>query len=356
MSDAGTEPPIFDGHNDVLTRLWKKSPQQAHQLFLSGDGEGHIDLPRMQQGGMRGGFFAMWIPGDDVLDVHYDAMQGASYDLPLPPPVAQSDALQVALAQAAILIRIERESGGQVKICHDASDISTCLSNNQIAAILHLEGAEPIDPDFTALEVLYAAGLRSLGPVWSRPTIYGHGVPFRYPSSPDIGAGLTDDGKRLIRACNELNIMVDLSHLNEKGFRDVAAISDAPLVATHSNAHAICPSARNLTDWQLGAIRESDGMVGVNFATCFLRADGQMLSKTPLQDVLQHLDYLIDKLGEDKVGFGSDFDGAVVPDGIGSAAGLPQLRKAMSDHGYDAELQEKICFGNWLSVLSRSIG
>jgi membrane dipeptidase len=310
----------------------------------------------MQQGGMRGGFFAMWIPGDDVLDVHYDAMQGASYDLPLPPPVAQSDALQVALAQAAILIRIERESGGQVKICHDASDISTCLSNNQIAAILHLEGAEPIDPDFTALEVLYAAGLRSLGPVWSRPTIYGHGVPFRYPSSPDIGAGLTDDGKRLIRACNELNIMVDLSHLNEKGFRDVAAISDAPLVATHSNAHAICPSARNLTDWQLGAIRESDGMVGVNFATCFLRADGQMLSKTPLQDVLQHLDYLIDKLGEDKVGFGSDFDGAVVPDGIGSAAGLPQLRKAMSDHGYDAELQEKICFGNWLSVLSRSIG
>ena len=181
-------------------------------------------------------------------------------------------------------------------------------------------------------------------------------MPFRYPSTPDIGAGLTDDGKRLIRTCNDLNILIDLAHLNEKGFRDVAAISDAPLVATHSNVHAICPSARNLTDWQLGAIRESDGMVGVNFATCFLRADGQMQAQTPLQDILQHLDYLIDKLGEDRVGFGSDFDGAVVPERIGSAAGLPHLRQAMSDHGYDTALQEKICFGNWLSVLARSIG
>jgi len=321
------EPSIFDGHNDVLTRLWKKSPGQAHQLFLNGDGEGHLDLPRMQQGGMCGGFFALWIPNEEDLDVHFDAMQGDSYDLPLPPPVAQSDALQVS-----------------------------CISNNQVAAILHLEGAEPIDPEFMALELLHAAGLRSLGPVWSRPTIYGHGVPFSYPSSPDVGAGLTADGKRLIRTCNELNIMIDLAHLNEKGFRDVAAISDAPLVATHSNAHAICPSARNLTDWQLSAIRESDGMVGVNFATCFLRDDGQMRADTPLQELLHHLDYLIDKLGEGRVGFGSDFDGAVVPEAIGSAAGLPQLRQAMTNHGYDAVLQEKICFGNWLGVLSRSIG
>lgn len=356
MSDTVSGPPIFDGHNDVLTRLWKKSPEKAHKLFVDGDGEGHLDLPRIQQGGMGGGFFAMWIPGEQELDANYEAMQGDSYDLPLPSPVVQPDALRVALAQAAILIRIERESAGQVKICYSAADISHCLSNNKVAAILHLEGAEPIDPDFISLEVLYAAGLRSLGPVWSRPTIYGNGVPFRYPSTPDIGAGLTDDGKRLIRSCNELNILVDLAHLNEKGFRDVAAISDAPLVATHSNVHAICPSARNLTDWQLGAIRESDGMVGVNFATCFLRADGQMQAQTPLQDILQHLDYLIDKLGEDRVGFGSDFDGAVVPERIGSAAGLPHLRQAMNDHGYDTALQEKICFGNWVSLLSRTIG
>ena len=131
MSNNLSAPAIFDGHNDVLTRLWKKSPEQAHQLFLNGDGEGHLDLPRMQQGGMRGGFFALWIPNEEALDTQYDAMQGDSYDLPLPSPVAQSEALQIALAQAAILICIERESAGQVKICHSASDISSCLSNNQ---------------------------------------------------------------------------------------------------------------------------------------------------------------------------------------------------------------------------------
>ena len=110
-----------------------------------------------------------------------------------------------------------------------------------LAAVLHIEGAEAIDPELEALEVFYAAGLRSLGPVWSRPNVFGHGVPFRFPSSPDTGPGLTDAGKELVRACNRLRIMLDLTHLNEAGFWDVAALTDAPLVATHSNVHALCP-------------------------------------------------------------------------------------------------------------------
>ena len=125
-----------------------------------------------------------------------------------------------------------------------------------LAAVLHIEGAEAIDANFELLDVLYAAGLRSLGPVWSRPNAFGHGVPFRCPSSPDTGPGLTDLGKALIGACNRLRILIDLSHLNERGFWDVAAISNAPLVATHSNAHAISPHSRNLTDRQLAAIRQ----------------------------------------------------------------------------------------------------
>jgi membrane dipeptidase len=133
--------------------------------------------------------------------------------------------------------------------------------------VLHIEGAEAIDPNFEFLDVLYEAGLRSLGPVWSRPNAFGHGVPFRCPSSPDTGPGLTDLGKELIGACNRLGILIDLSHLNERGFWDVAAISNAPLVATHSNAHALSPHSRNLIDSQLAAIRETGGIVDVNFAT-----------------------------------------------------------------------------------------
>ena len=176
---------------------------------------------------------------------------------------------------AALLFRIERESQGRLRVCRNAGDIDSSLADGALAAVLHIEGAECIDADFELLDVLYQAGLRSLGPVWSRPNIFGHGVPFRLPSSPDTGPGLTDLGKALIGACNALRIMIDLSHLNERGFWDVAAISKAPLVASHSNAHAISPHSRNLTDRQLAAIRETGGLVGVNFATAFLRPDGR---------------------------------------------------------------------------------
>jgi membrane dipeptidase len=151
-------------------------------------------------------------------------------------------------------------------------------------------------------------------------------------------------------------MLVDLSHLNEAGFWDVATLSTAPLVASHSNAHAVTPSSRNLTDRQLDAIRDSDGLVGLNFATSFLRPDGRMTAATSLDTMLRHLDHLIGKLGEDRVGFGSDFDGAMIPEAIGSAAGLPKLVDAMRAHGYDDALLEKLGTANWLRVLERTIG
>jgi len=204
--------------------------------------------------------------------------------------------------------------------------------------------------------VLYAAGLRSIGPVWSRANIFGTGVPFNFPGTPDVGPGLTEAGKDLVRACNRLGMVVDLSHLNEAGFWDVAKVSTAPLVATHSNVHAICASSRNLTDKQLDAIAESNGMVGLNFATGFLRPDGAMRNDTGLDLMVRHLDYLIEKLGEGRVGFGSDFDGANIPAAIGSVAGLPALIDALKAHGYDDALVRRLACGNWLDLIERTIG
>ena len=149
---------------------------------------------------------------------------------------------------------------------------------------------------------------------------------------------------------------VYLSHLNERGFGDVAGLSDAPLVATHSNAHALCPSSRNLTDRQLDAIKESDGMVGVNFAVAFLREDGQDNADTPLSTVVRHVDYLVDRVGIDRVGFGSDFDGARVPEDIGDVSGLPRLLVALRQHGYGVAELQKLAHENWLGVLRRTWG
>ncbi len=152
-------------------------------------------------------------------------------------------------------------------------------------------------------------------------------------------------------ACNRLGILVDVSHLNEAGFWDVARTSDAPLVATHSNAHELCPSTRNLTDEQLDAIGRSRGVVGVNFAVNFLRADGELVADTPLAEIVRHVDYLVERIGVDCVAFGSDFEGATIPDELGGVAGLPRLVEALRARGYDDEALAKVTHANWLRVL-----
>jgi len=352
VTKTGT-PLIFDGHHDLLLRLANSGGRDAVQDFVSGS-KGHIDLPRAKAGGFGGGFFAIYVPSPFDLDDTIEEMNKPEYDLPLPAPIPSEEALPTVMQQAALLSDLE--GTGTVKICCTTDDIRTCFEQGRIAAIMHIEGAEAIDPDFHALDVLYRAGLRSVGPVWSRPTIFGEGVPFRYPSTGDIGGGLTEKGLELVRRCNQMGIMIDLSHLNEAGFWDVARLSDAPLVATHSNAHAWCPQSRNLTDRQLEAIRESDGMVGLNFATAFLRRDGQMQVDVPLETLLRHMDHLIEKLGEDRVGFGTDYDGALVPEDIGDVAGLVNMRAAMRAHGYSEDLMVKLAHGNWLRVLAKTWG
>ena len=274
--------------------------------------------------------------------------------MPLPALLAL-DAAQASPAHMfAILLRLERAFPSDLAICRSVADIRAAMASGRLSAVMHIEGAEAIDPGLNMLDVLHAAGLRSLGLVWSRSNIFAHGVPFRFPSSPDTGPGLTDAGRALVRACNDLGIMIDLSHLNEQGFWDVAALTTAPLVATHSNVHALCPSSRNLTERQLDAIRESRGVVGLNFATCFLRPDGAMRADTDLDLMRRHLDALIERLGEDGVAFGSDFDGAVVPAAIGSVAGLPTLIEHLRRAGYSEDLLVRIAHANWLSVLERT--
>lgn len=348
-----TVPAVFDGHNDVLLKLYRAGGVPAAETFVTGR-EGAVDADKAVAGGFGGGFFAVYVPSPVDLDFKFEEMTKPAYDLPLPDPITWADAIPVVLSQAAILFELEKR--GALTVCRSVAQIRETLAHGKLAAIFHIEGAEAIDPDLNTLEVLYHAGLRSLGPVWSRSTIFAHGVPFRYPSTPDIGEGLTDHGVRLVKRCNALGIMVDLSHLNEAGFWDVARHTTKPLVATHSNAHAICPHSRNLTDKQLAAIRESDGMVGLNFAVAFLREDGRMLSDVPLEQMIRHLDHLIEHLGEDRVGFGSDYDGAVVPEDVTTCAGLPHLRDAMVKHGYDEALMAKLCHENWLRVLEITWG
>jgi membrane dipeptidase len=316
---------IVDGHNDLLLHRWRGEPTP------------HLDLAAARAAGFSGGFFAMYIPSPVQLDP-----TETPYAVPLPDPIPFEEASRIADELFAELCKLPVTRASTVDDFQDGA----------ITAIVHMEGAEPIAADLSNLDEWYERGLRSIGLVWSRPNDFAAGVPFRFPSSPDIGPGLTDAGRELVRACNRLGILIDLSHLNEAGFWDVAALSTAPLVATHSNAHALCAASRNLTDSQLDAIRDSNGVVGVNFAITFLREDGLLIADTPITEIVRHIDYFAERMGIDNVAFGSDFDGAEVPEELGGATGLPKLVAALRDSGYDDDALAKITHGNWLRVLS----
>lgn len=343
--------PVFDGHNDTLLKLVTMRGSDQEVRFFEKNAMGHIDLPRAQEGGFAGGLFAMFVPSNIHQDFtkKFDPSDKKNYA-----EIPHDEALGFTMKMVAEAYRIERASKGQIKICKSAAEIRDCIAKGVMAISLHIEGAEAIDAELDSLEALYAAGLRSIGPVWSRNNIFAEGVPMNFPASPDIGNGLTDAGKALVRACNDMGVVVDLSHLNEKGFWDVAALSSAPLVASHSNAHAICASSRNLTDKQLDAIAESKGLVGINFHVAFLNEDGSYNPKTPLDVIIRHATHLIEKLGEDGVALGSDYDGCLTPEDVRDASKLPRLVEAFRAAGFGEELIRKICFENWLSVLERT--
>jgi membrane dipeptidase len=349
--------PFFDGHNDFLLRLWM-SPAPRAETWLGDGGAGHLDLARMKRAGFAGGLFAIFVPpvSDGPPPDFKTLMADPPYALPMPPPLDHATAQPPALAMAGLLHWMARAAPDDFRLCRSVAEIRAAMDGDVIAGVMHMEGAEAIGPDLDALYLFYEMGLRSLGPVWSRETIFGHGVPMAFPGGPDTGPGLTAKGRDLVRLCDELGIVIDLSHLNEKGFDDVAAVSSAPLVATHSNAHALCNSPRNLTDRQLHMIRERGGMVGFNFATFYLNADGTADPATGWDVMLRHLDHLIEQAGEDHVGLGSDFDGCVLPERIGDVTGVPHLFEAMQAHGYDDALIAKLARENWLACLEKCVG
>jgi len=347
--------PLLIGHNDTLLSL-ALSKHGEPRSFFERSKQGDIDLPRAREAGLAGGFFAVFVP-QEVQERRSRPPQPEprrSGELRQPPSIEHDYALRVTMAMVADLYRLEAASAGQVKVVRTMGELVACLQNGVLAAILHFEGAEAIDPGLNALEVFYQAGLRSLGPVWSRANAFAHGVPFGFQHSPDTGPGLTEAGRELVRACNRLGIMLDLSHLNEQGFWDVANLSDAPLVATHSNAFAISPSTRNLTDKQLAAIRASEGLVGINFGVHDLREDGLAERDTPLAIIVRHIDYLVDHLGIDGVAFGTDFDGTLIPSSIGDVTGMLKLIAALVEHGYDEASLRKLAYENWLRVLDKT--
>jgi membrane dipeptidase len=341
--------PFIDGHNDVLLRL--QLAGDGGKSFLTRRPEGHLDLERAREGGFAAGFFAIFVMPESEQERAATRIPDRKppYALPLAGPIPTDYAGRQAGAMIDLLD--ELAASGEVRVARSSADIEAAVAGGPLAAILHFEGAEPIEPGLENLAELYERGLRSVGLVWSRPNAFATGVAFRFPSTPDIGEGLTDDGQRLVAECNSRGILIDLSHLNERGFWGVAELSQAPLVASHSNAHALSANSRNLTDAQIDEIGRSGGIVGITYHAGMLTEAGGIDPNVHLGRVVDHVDYVVARIGIDHVGFGSDFDGATVPIELGDASGLQRVAGALRDRGYDEEDVAKLAHANWLRVI-----
>ncbi|MBQ7501282.1 membrane dipeptidase [bacterium] len=366
---------FFDGHNDTLTkhypprhlRTGSGAKIRSHS-FITGNSKCHMDLPGIKEAGFQGGIFAVFV--DPLPEDGEEDQIGSSYlqghkrqtgpGFPLfEPPIDSSLALTASLEVLSHAYQDERAADGQIKIVRTKGDLQTAIDSGSLAMVLHLEGCEAVDSELRLLEVFWQAGIRSLGLCWSRPNIFGTGVPFAYGMSPDLGPGLSEAGKRLVRRCHELGILVDLAHLNAAGFYDALALSSKPIAVSHTAAHALCPSARNLTDRQLDCLAENGGLAGVTFHVPDLLGPGGECASTvmpgavltPLQAIAAHIKYIGERIGYEHVALGSDFDGCTVPEEIANVRGLKKLPGELEKLNISPENIEKVCSGNWQRIL-----
>jgi membrane dipeptidase len=349
---------IFDGHIDTLTALYDSEHRQVRS-FIDSSAVGHVDIPRARKGGMAGGFFAICTPppqSSQYKDPFFGLdLTANGYTVKYPPPLESEYSENFVNCVIDFAFKLESRSANQFKLVQNYLELVGCIEDEILAGIIHIEGAEPIKTDLSNLPVYYDKGVRSIGLVWSRPNEFGFGVPYRYPSTPDIGSGLTRAGLKLVDACNELKIIIDLAHINDKGFWDVVARSKQPIVVSHTAVHTLCPASRNITDRQIDAIGDSGGVIGIWFEPTHIQyqssGGGKPISDVTAGQIAKHIEYIAERIGIDHVAIGSDFDGADMPSEISDVSCYPWLMEKLADFGYSTSELGKIAMGNWLRII-----
>jgi len=215
--------------------------------------------------------------------------------------------------------------------------------------ILSIEGGEALEGDLGVLRVLHRLGVRLLTLTWNQRNQIADGV-----GESRTGSGLTEFGLKVIDEMNDLRMLIDVSHLSETGFWDVIKRSKAPIVASHSNCYALCPHLRNLKDEQIKALADKGGVIGITFVPNFLTQEKR---KTTVKDVVKHIDYLVEKVGVDCVGLGSDFDGTgALPLGLEGVDKIPNITEELLNRGHKEKDIKKILGENFLRVFKDVIG
>lgn len=312
---------VVDGHCDTLGDVLEGKRTLAERST-----QGHVDLPRLAAGGVTAQIFACFVP---IHEYHRGATRYALHMV---------DALHQALDAYP----------DQLLLATRAADIRRAKAEGKVAAILGLEGAEPLRDSLPLLRSFYRLGVRVLGLTWNFRNEVADGV-----MQGREAHGLSPFGVQVVEECNRLGVLIDVSHLAPAGLEDVLRVSQQPVIASHSNARALCDHPRNLTDVQIEAIAARGGLVGVTFVDSFLH---QPASEATIEHVLDHVDHLLRVAGPDHVAIGSDFDGATMPQGLEDATRYPALTAGMLARGHSETVIRGVLGLNFLRVFEQVAG
>jgi membrane dipeptidase len=262
---------VIDGHCDVLSKLFL-NPQLD---FYKEEKELDVSYPRLQKGNVKVQFMAIYMP---------EKLQNPQFD----------HVLQfIDIFQQNILGR------GDMAFIRSVQDFENVLAGNRIGAILSMEGVDALHGNLTSLRIAHYLGVRAVGITWNYANWAADGV------LEQRKGGFTAKGRKLIKECNRLRMILDVSHLSEAGFWEVSELSETPFIASHSNVRELCPHPRNLNKEQIEAIIRKNGIIGITFVPWFVKS----LSPVKPADLLKHIDYICSLGGVNQVAFGSDFDG-----------------------------------------------
>lgn len=357
---------VADSHNDLLTACMEKKVSMDNDL----KGRTHSDLKRFKEGGVDVQIFSVWCDGNQ------------------PNPYAWAN------QEIDTLDAVIKRNPDKITIVRNSKELQQAVKEKKLAAMFGVEGGHMIEDNIDNLDRLYARGTRYLTLTWNNSTAWATSAMLETTKKDSLAGahkGLTEFGKQVVKRMNELGMLVDVSHVGEQTFWDVINTTTKPIIASHSNAYALCPIFRNLKDEQILAIGKNGGVIDLNFYSGFvdstyrgkemkfalahaleldsLKKTGvqqdyafTMISekyasevqsaKPPLSLLLDHLDYIVKLIGVDHVGLGSDFDGiSAAPQHLDDVTSYPIITKALLERGYSKKDATKILGGNLLRVL-----
>lgn len=311
---------IFDAHADTLSVLAERG--EAYDLGTLKDS--HVNLPGMRKGGLKAQIFAVYVPKK----------------------YCPGMALHAALKMVDIFWR-------NLELYHEflmpvlcRNDLRTGEYSPRIGCLLSIEGGEALEGSLANLRILFRLGVRALTLTWNNRNELGDGI-----GEGERASGLSGFGCEVVAEMNRLGMLIDVSHLAEKGFWDVLALSKAPVIASHSNAYTLCRHPRNLTDDQIRALADQGGIVGVNF---FPKHVTDSPDNCTIEDVVDQIMYLYQVGGSDAIALGSDFDGiGSTPVGLEDVGKMPGLIPALEKRGLPTAVIEKIMGLNLLRVVNQ---